>query len=562
MTLRLKSNVFAILAVSIVAIFSCLIFAQSAKKFTLDEMDFPLVAKATSESGRPVYYRGEESPEHLGLYHPPLYIYALAGHIKLFGFSENTVRSFGLICTLITAYLSILIIKELVQEKYLGLSSLAFLALYLTNPYTLANTTLPDIDSTILPPLITLFILLLIRDSKKIALGGVFGLLLWAKLTTPLALIPLAISYWKISKHSIQEIGNRAVIIFGSGIVLFVATYWIYCKVADLSFSYAFTFLVHSFTKGSGTSGIEQVPAKILQNLNYSSAFFASITPPFLLLFVATLTSESIDKNGTFARIRVLLLMYFAAGVTLFYCGLIAPFGGFFKYPFAVFQLACIGISIVTARWISNFVYNRSEQPKKLQIATLCFVGLIFWYVTIHFADDLDLHFNRQPAYIPLLIILAGILVGLILRFTKNRENAPSTVASITFAAVVGITLSVSRYDAILPTSTKYDRGQSGMDETVSYLKSQMKKDEVIWSMKDVGYYTGNRYVENYLTFFRPNAKEKLEELTKSGVRFFVATQGIGEDRIDAYPEVRKALENCCYLDKNFGNFYIYAAKK
>jgi hypothetical protein len=73
----------------IIFVFIALIFAQAQKKFTLDELDFPVVAKATSETGRPVYFRGEATPQHLGLYHPPLYIYALAAQIKVLVFRKT-----------------------------------------------------------------------------------------------------------------------------------------------------------------------------------------------------------------------------------------------------------------------------------------------------------------------------------------------------------------------------------------------------------------------------------------------------------------------------------------
>ena len=153
-----KSETASKLIVCLIAfVFIALIFAQADKKFVLDELDFPIVAKATSESWRPVYYRGEGTPQHVGLYHPPLYIYALAAYVKVFGFSENTVRSFGLLCTLLTALLTVGIAARMMHRDRLRFFVPIFCGLYLLNPYTIANTTLPDIDQTILPVLITLF---------------------------------------------------------------------------------------------------------------------------------------------------------------------------------------------------------------------------------------------------------------------------------------------------------------------------------------------------------------------------------------------------------------------
>lgn len=93
----------------VISLFVILVTAQAGKKFVLDEIEFPVIAHTISNTGMPVYYCGEAYPKMLGLYHPPLYIYSLAGFIKVFGYSENTVRIFGIICTLSTALLCLLL---------------------------------------------------------------------------------------------------------------------------------------------------------------------------------------------------------------------------------------------------------------------------------------------------------------------------------------------------------------------------------------------------------------------------------------------------------------------
>ena len=80
-------------SVGVVVLFVILVMVQGGKKFVLDEIDFPIAAKAASETGRPIYYRGEMCPAHLGIYHPTLYIHSLALFIKIFGFNENVVRA-------------------------------------------------------------------------------------------------------------------------------------------------------------------------------------------------------------------------------------------------------------------------------------------------------------------------------------------------------------------------------------------------------------------------------------------------------------------------------------
>jgi hypothetical protein len=546
-----------LLSAIILLIFTFLIFAQAEKKFTLDELDFPVVAKATSETGLPVYYRGEATPHHLGLYHPPLYIYALAAQIKLFGFSENTVRAFGLACALLTAYLALLLSRDLLPEPNQRIYRVAFLGVYLLNPYTLANATLPDIDSTILPPLMTLFALLLLKKKSSLALSIVFCVLLWTKLTTPLALVPFSLVYWKFNQEPIQKVLLRAIQVFGGGTLLFLATYWIYCTSAALPFGYTFSFLVHSFTKGSASPGIASLFTKIWGNLGYFKDFANEITTPFLLLFLTAFGYLAIKRDRSAAQKNTLFLLALAAAVTLFYCSLISPFGGFFKYPFAVFQFACVGVALVVVQAFEKLGIKEFYRFALLAAITLAFAlaQMVRWHDRPSFGSSLSAGTTTTIA------IVIGIALGVTLAWRNRGAQSAAAMALVAFAAALGTGFGIARYEALAPFPTKYSYGQMGMNETVAYLKANLSAGETVWSMKDIGFYSGNHYIESYEFFFTPDANTKMRAMVNSGVRFFVATRQIGEDRLDAYPEVLGALENCCRLAKNFGNFYIYVPK-
>jgi hypothetical protein len=541
----------------IIFVFIALIFAQAQKKFTLDELDFPIVAKATSETGRPVYYRGEATPQHLGLYHPPLYIYALAAQIKVFGFSENSVRTFGLACTLLTAYLALMLGRDLFPESKRAIFGIVFLGLYLLNPYTIANTTLPDIDSTILPPLLTLFALLLLKGRSDLILASMFALLLWAKLTTPLAFIPFAMVYWKYAQQSTIKILQKAAIVFCGGALLFCSTYWIYCKLLKLPFSYTFGFLVHSFTKGSASPSLEMRLVKIWENLGYSTGLITAITIPLVFLFVASIVFLAFQRTTPETRQQSMFFMLLCAAVTLFYCSLIAPFGGFFKYPFAVFQFGCIGISAMIIRCMEKLGRRHCAQLLILGVLAVAFAFLqgLVW------KDSPTFGIEASASFASVVAIVGGVAAGFLLLGNNALSKGGAALALAFFAATVGTGIGIARFQAISPFPTKYSYGQLGMEETISYLRANLNPGEVIWSMKDVGFYTGNRYIENYEFFFTPGAGGQIKEIVDSGVRFFVVTQRIGEDRIDAYPDIRNALESCCKLQKNFGNYYIYIPK-
>jgi hypothetical protein len=109
---------------------------------------------------------------------------------------------------------------------------------------------------------------------------------------------------------------------------------------------------------------------------------------------------------------------------------------------------------------------------------------------------------------------------------------------------------------------TKYHYGQAGLDQTAAYLRSNTEPGEVIWSMKDVGYYVNNRYIESYGYYFsKPLENDLINLLQNSKVRYYVVTTGIGQDNIDAYPNIKQILDTNAVREKQFGNFIIYKSK-
>ncbi len=538
-----------------IALFVALVVSQADKSFVLDELDFPIVAKATSETWKPVYYRGEENKTHLGLYHPPLYIYLLGAYVKFFGFSENTVRTFGLFCTLLTALMTAILGSRISPRRSYSFIPI-FFALYLSNPYTVANTTLPDIDQSILPPLITLYLIFLFDNRKEWILAVVFTLLLWAKLTTPLVLIPFSLIYWYSGNGSVVASILRCIRVFVSAIILFVISYFIYCKLTNLPFGYTFDFLLHSFSKGSGATELSVVYNKIAQNYTYSSGLLEWMMYPFVLLFFLSLILSFSKYRSDSTDAKILGLGLLTTFVTLFYCGLIAPFGGFFKYPFPVFQLACLVISMTISSRLGDSALDKKSIAWFGIIVAVSALAFQAKYLGDHrlVAKFIESVFVNSQYLVILLLIVAAL-------WSILSKKAAVIILSLLVGGQVGLAVGVSRTHAVSVFPTKYNYGQLGFDDTVGYLKQKLEPGEVVWSMKDIGYYSGNKYIESYSYYFDEEVEHKIMSLSSAGVRYFVATKDIGEDRLDASPKVSAALDNCCILEKNFGNYYIYRKK-
>lgn len=589
-----KLQLFATINVIIVAVFVILVFSQANKKYVLDEIDFPAVAKTISENGTPYEYRGETAQRALGLWHPPLYAYSLGMFVKVFGSNENTVRAFGMCCTLLSAFLCLLIYSELFQtiEQLAHRVSTIFLSLFLLHPYTIANTTLPDIDSTVLAVTFLLFIYGLARIlgtingsaqpnwsvANTIFMSALFSLNLWAKLTTPLVLIPTLLSILFIKGLSLGRSTVIAICVSFVGGVIFLLTYGLFCYLLNLPYDFTFRFLLLSFTKNSSSGeGILALLTGVFFNLSFIKQFVIWLGLPFMFALTLAFTSMIFKKFKSESEIILILLTIVGLFVTTFYLGLVRPFGGFYKYPYPTFPI----LILIIAHYINDHLIKKQFQTEFLKISwqnrtfflghgqsiyilfvlvmiTVCYYQLAVWK-DIAFLKGLPISFLN-------IFSLIGIAVFIGALAAKKSENILYTYGIvILFAVMVGTQFGISRSQAVAIYPTKYHYGQLGFDETVSYLKERLAPNEPIWSMKDIGHYSSVRYFENYGTIFKTAAEItlNLEDVIKNkGVRYFVVTQGIGQDRIDAYTELKYSLDSCCFIDHEIGNFIIYKVKQ
>lgn len=539
----------------IVGLFLVLAGIQANKYFVLDEIDFPIVSHATSQSGKPIYYRGEDSPKHVGTYHPTLYINLLAIFIRLFGFSEISVRLFGVICVLASSWFLILIMRQLKINN--SRSENIILGLFLLNPYTIANTTLPDIDSTILPPIILLFTLLTIKfvalkTSKKqkyiVILGFVMALALWSKLTTSLILPPLLLAANYLQSKNIKQSIIISIKVTLIGVIVFMSTYFLYCIALGLSPTYTYKFLLESFTKGTNAVGPFKGALMNLQNTGY---FIYWLGVPFtFVLILSNIGILSDIKKDKIANIKILLSAT-ALLVTFFYIALISPFGGFFKYPFPVFGIMLLSIVFYFDKYAKNYI----NKPLLIILAlVLGFLVNHYWYR--------DYAFMGIKPFGDIILFTALLTVCAIMLHKYKGHKYGASLLSILLFFAIGFQLSTSRIQAISNYSTKYLYGQTGLMETTSYLKQNTNQDEIIWAMKDVGYYTNNRYIESYAYYFDSKLESELINLLKNGeVRYYVASVGIGQDNLDYYNNIKSILEKYAVKDRQFGNYIIYKVK-
>lgn len=562
-------------------IFIIFSMVQSHQPYHLDNLDFPAVSHATSEKGIPIYYRGEANPEHSGLYHPPLYIYLLAGWYKAVGFSPVATRAFGIICVFLQGFLTIRVFRKIFGRLFVKSIEPYFWALFLFSPYTIAISSIADIDSTIYGPLLLLIVDRVLAavwidgnlKKEKIGFAAIAGLSfaialgLWAKLTTILLLFPFVFLIWFKLKEPISSICKSALALV-LGILCFYYTYKLFGIILNLNTNYTFEFLVYSI-KNRGSSGGAGLISRVFDfwsnsiiNVPFTLVWIGMVTV-IGVLYSYIVTAKDCFKVDPHKAIHYILIIGLALFVVLYYWGQIQPFGGApQKYHFVFWGILQIPLVILISSqspWVSREV---SRFEKKIAIF-VCGLSVI---IGLFFVQD-RLIVKQSVVELFLMTgfcILFSCMAALILKYQQQMFGSLlGTISKFTVIINFGIYAGIACSLGTKEYSINYNYGQLGMTEASEYVKSRTTKDDYIISMKDFGFLTQRKYFENYASLYNNEEADKMKVLLDSGrVRYAVFTKKIGEDQLAAYPYLKNNIESAAVLAAEFGHYQIYESKK
>src|SRR3954471_570797 len=145
----------------------------------IEESEWPQMSRAVYEHGIPEIPADEnhrvrllpdfsvERVTYVGLWHPPLYLYTLAGAMAISGPDATTslrlVGALGLLCS---CALLFLLAREIAPRQALRLGALS-VGLLLIHPYAIQGSLFLDIDTGIYAPTFLLFIWLLVRFERR-----------------------------------------------------------------------------------------------------------------------------------------------------------------------------------------------------------------------------------------------------------------------------------------------------------------------------------------------------------------------------------------------------------
>lgn len=354
---RSSAPIATALAALAVAYYLAIAWLQSPIPFGFDEMMYAPHAEAIVRRGAPVVEEGDwrvmSSPDsHLsqmggrsyGLWHPPLYLFALAGHMAIFGASTASVRLFGALCFLVTLALSGRLARRLAHGAGMdaaratgcGWLTVTLLAL---NPYAVQGSVHVDIDNTLLLVVQLLFFAAFFRwvenPSRALAAAVVVTivLMLWTKMTTPLILMTLAGGYLLFNRR------RRLAVAFGglavASVAVFAGSWWMYAQMTGVPFEYPFVI-----THVSRAAMLGRVT--LYERLNSLRYYVTWMSFPLLALWLLTVLDRS---RAVWAQRRMLpvdLMVLSSLAIVFCYAGLVGVIG---KYVVSAMPLIALGIS-------------------------------------------------------------------------------------------------------------------------------------------------------------------------------------------------------------------------
>lgn len=525
--------------VIVLGIFLLLSYNTLAKPLIMDEMEFPAVARAIVETGKPIYYRGETLPQNQGLWHPPLYILIYAFWQRLFGISVISSRAFGMFNTLLAiTFVAVFSMRrwkawgqQLAHQRFQSVSLFIGLLIAATSPLLIQGSMLPDIDTQILP-LSTIIMFLILFELRRRASERVYWLVfiglmtiqLFAKLTTPLLLVPSFMVFELVrildqqviirysSRHGQRKTSSLAfrlfislkkgwtlplvqmlLVILGAilSLLLMLAIWYIIATLWNVSFTLPFLYLTQSSNNpanfSAGQSVIAVILAGIPANFIYVVQWFSYPALLFLLLMIVrefTCPKRGLlylwERAALYTFLILLILMYIILKP--------APFMFPKYYPPLIIPLAILGLDLL----FSLLHEQHAKTIISLLIVEICLYLLyiairpstagrdfIYAFYTEWPKDPLVNMWMLQPLAFATLI---GIGV-----WATIRVQPLNTILVGVLAVTLGWQINVAVQQAQAPYSTTYHYGENSLAAITDYLRSSLPDGALIIAPKDLG---------------------------------------------------------------------------
>ena len=471
-----------------------------------DEIDFARQAHGILLHGAPLLTAAEDrqlawppstgASVRYGMWHPPLYLYTLAGALAIGGDHNWVFRSVGVLSLLLTLLIGWRI-AGLTMPAAPTLVRAAPLSLALLSPLVTDFGLLVDIDNTVLAPLLFLLLWTFLRAERPtslraiLPLAAIFAVALSAKLTTPIIAMGSCGVYALLGDNPVRRAGAvMAASLIGAGVFAFA--YWAYCYL--LSYPPAFMFEYSYLGKrGMYTS------AKSLTAILFAVRWNIVWLGPLMTLLAGLVCGQRLARFMSSRRPQpVDLLWIFALCVFVTYAGVGAMWGKY-TMPAAVAAAMAIAATLAPA-WSSVGVGHPWTLAAAIAAAAIVHALLPAPQIRPG-VFDLD-HTSLRSALwdmrnisVAVSCMTWGSAAWLAARYWLTSSSRQVSLAlTLTICVVVAAPITTARLAGF-----GFERGpmrppqEQGFELTVAYLNRTAPDGAVIVAPKDIGYYYRGR---------------------------------------------------------------------
>lgn len=481
--------------------------------------------------------------------HPPLYFQSMVLMFKLFGPGARAARLVGIISGVLSIILVFLIVKLSCQGKdYTRIRlATAVSALYALAPSTIQGALIIQIDNTVLVPAVLFLFwgtIKYFQEKKFIWLGLVSiatALSLWARLSTPLVIILLLISYVLLSKNTAKiKFMFISSLIFG--VLIFVFTWYLYCKADWPSFLRLFGYTLESV----GEPRIATLISQLLQNTLYLTLWLVF----FFLLLIIFVIWKNYNKLFSSPQIYPQLMFFCGVILTMGFCIFGKASFGYPKYHMPAIPLLYIGTALLLSR-----EYFAGLHFKK--IAVFLFIALFIQlfaigdllyifrytlreYLTFNLASSLAVLKNASFR-----IIISLIVYGLLFLIFSRLFPGKAIIGLLVIFCVIS-NLSLTFLQSIAGYNTGFNYGEEGIAKTAEYIREKIPQNTIVIGPREIIYYMrllNSPYLPNSFWSNADAIEKRLHDPRVSAFIYSITTNTIEQIKtVSENPSIQKLL--------------------
>lgn len=522
-------------SVLVILVFLAISIPQYGQPYVIDEAVFPYVADGILKNGAPFFYNGESRAIDVGLWHPPLYDYLLAGHFKLWGVSTYAARSFGAICVIAAFFLLALALRRVAPNmRQYGYVVLA--ALFLLNPLVISDALVPDIDGSFGVTLVALSIwLATILAQKSLSRPLILALFGWAVLAVSTkfiiaaivlgvvggaALISQAQRWWKVLWVAVTFVAGAAV----SFALQFALGYLLKYNALD-PFIYLFGSLG---SRAPGRSGLVGAFVNLTVGPGSNVVW---IGPAIILCSIASLVILLVMRSQSVSQSLAVLLVAFSIAILIGYSYITASPFNFPKYTAVAVPGFAIVLTLILTR-LDAILPDRGARSRRLTVlfaavyAVVLAGGTAVAFLILARSDATKSRNLSQLALLSVAVFIGVVIATALLAYLLSPTSEPRGSARLRRPVLVGLVaalvlspimvqVSSSLVNLTTPYATRYYYGEHGMAQFLAEADAIIPKNATVISPKDVGLQLERPYYEDAQLLLSPvdELKDKLEKI-------------------------------------------------